>query len=77
MLMPSENPTEKVKSRLRVLVESCNGFEIAQKDLEMRGLGEITGTRQSGIGELDMAEIMRHHSLLLKAKREAQELATV
>ncbi|MDY7035477.1 MAG: ATP-dependent DNA helicase RecG [Thermodesulfobacteriota bacterium] len=73
-LMKNKNLSEKAIYRLNVLVENHDGFAIAQKDLELRGHGELTGMRQSGIGELDFTEMIRESDLLLMAKREAQRL---
>jgi len=61
-------------SRLNVLVENNDGFEIAQKDLEMRGQGELMGIRQAGAGELDFSEMFREPELLFAAKREAEKI---
>jgi len=44
---------------------------IAQKDLETRGQGELTGFRQSGLGDLDLAEVLEEADLLTKAKQAA------
>jgi len=73
MILPDNIP-EKTEARLKCLAESNDGFEIAQKDLEFRGHGELTGLRQSGIGELDPSDIIRHQELLLMAKRCARDL---
>jgi ATP-dependent DNA helicase RecG len=61
-------------SRLRVVADHHNGFEIARKDLELRGHGEFVGTRQSGLGELDYTEIVRESEILFKAQEEARRL---
>ncbi len=74
ILMLSDNLSEAALSRLRILAESHDGFEIAQRDLELRGHGELTGIRQSGIGELEISEMVRHRDLLEMAKQEAQDL---
>ena len=74
MLVTSPDLPERTKTRLRILVESDNGFEIAQRDLDIRGPGEFTGTRQAGLGEMEIDEAMRHPDLVLKAKSAAQEL---
>ncbi len=58
--------------RLRVLVETHDGFRIAQKDLELRGPGEFFGTRQSGIPQFQVAHLVRDRALL-RACREAAE----
>jgi ATP-dependent DNA helicase RecG len=72
--MLSKQPSAKTLSRLNTLVQSHDGFEIAQKDLEMRGQGELMGTKQSGSGELDFAEMFREPELLVAAKKEADTL---
>jgi len=74
LLMGSEGLSEKSLSRLKVLVESNDGFEISRKDLEMRGHGELTGTRQAGAGELDFREMFREPELLMTAKKEAEKV---
>ncbi len=74
LLILSDNFSEKAVPRLKTLTESYDGFEIAQKDLELRGQGELTGVKQAGMGELDFTEMMRESELLLKAKREAGRL---
>lgn len=74
ILMLPNNLSEKAISRLQILAESHDGFEIARKDLELRGQGELTGLKQSGMGDLDFSEMLREPDLLLDAKREAQRL---
>jgi ATP-dependent DNA helicase RecG len=74
MLMLSSEIPERAISRLKTLAESHDGFDIAQKDLELRGHGEFTGMKQAGMGELDLSEMIREQDLLFEAKREAQRL---
>ncbi len=52
------------KSRLTILRESQDGFLIAQRDLELRGPGEVLGTRQTGIVKLKVADWQQHHDLI-------------
>jgi ATP-dependent DNA helicase RecG len=73
-LMLSTQPSAQTLSRLSMLVKSHDGFAIAQRDLEMRGQGELMGTKQSGAGELDFAEMFREPELLVAAKKEADAL---
>jgi ATP-dependent DNA helicase RecG len=73
-LMIGKGISEDALSRLKILVETNDGFEIAQKDLEMRGQGELMGVRQAGVGELDFREMMREPELLVSAKREAEQI---
>jgi ATP-dependent DNA helicase RecG len=51
-----------------------NGFEIAEKDLEIRGPGDIEGTRQSGLMNFKLASIVEDRDLLEKARNEATSL---
>ena len=74
LLMLPRGLSEGALSRLNVLVETHDGFEIAQKDLEMRGQGELMGIRQAGAGELDFTEMFREPDLLIAAKREAERV---
>ena len=72
--MSSNALQEETLSRLKILVECHDGFEIARKDLELRGQGELMGVRQSGAGELDFREIFEEPELLITAKKEAERL---
>lgn len=62
------------RERIRVLVSTGNGFEIAEKDLELRGPGEIEGTRQSGALNFKLAHIVQDRSLLEIAKNISARL---
>jgi ATP-dependent DNA helicase RecG len=73
-LMASGSLSENALSRLKVLVDHHDGFEIAQKDLQDRGYGELIGTKQTGLVELDLLEIMKEPDLLTRAKEEAEHL---
>jgi ATP-dependent DNA helicase RecG len=74
LLMVSPGLPERALSRLQIMADSHDGFEIARKDLEQRGQGELIGTRQAGLGELDLSEMMREPELLLLAKETADLL---
>jgi len=60
--------------RLAVLRESCDGFEIARRDLELRGPGEVLGTRQTGEQTLRVADLLRDQDLLDAARYTADRL---
>jgi ATP-dependent DNA helicase RecG len=60
--------------RLRVLVETQDGFRISQRDLELRGPGEFFGTRQAGLPQFQVADLARDRQLLAQC-REAAERA--
>jgi ATP-dependent DNA helicase RecG len=59
------------KARLAILRESNDGFLIAQKDLEMRGPGEVLGTRQTGEMQLRIADLVRDRGLLEEVREVA------
>jgi ATP-dependent DNA helicase RecG len=63
-----------VARRLRVLVESRDGFVIAEEDLRLRGPGELYGTRQAGLPRLRFADLARHLDLLRDARAAAFSL---
>ena len=64
--------TPEAKARLNVLVESNDGFAIAEKDLEIRGPGELIGTKQSGLAPFRLATFPRDLEMLLMARRDAR-----
>jgi ATP-dependent DNA helicase RecG len=60
--------------RLRVMEESTDGFRIAEEDLAIRGPGEFLGTRQSGLPDFRVANILRDGRILNDARQEAFRL---
>ncbi|MDQ2641721.1 MAG: ATP-dependent DNA helicase RecG [Pseudomonadota bacterium] len=62
------------RERLAILRDSTDGFVIAQKDLELRGPGELLGTRQTGLAELKVADLIRDADLLPQIRSTAEEL---
>ena len=65
--------TEDGQLRLNAMVESTSGFTLAQRDLEIRGPGDVFGTRQSGIPPFKIANPLTDHDLLGQARRDAAE----
>ena len=61
----SDTDVEQSQRRLDLMVQTSNGFELAEADLEMRGPGEYFGTRQSGLPELRVAKLTDHQTLSL------------
>jgi ATP-dependent DNA helicase RecG len=61
------------RARLDALVETTDGFEIAERDLALRGPGDFFGTRQSGLPTLRVGDLFRDHQLMEEARREATE----
>jgi ATP-dependent DNA helicase RecG len=64
--------TETAKARLNILRDTEDGFVIAEEDLRLRGGGEVLGTRQSGLPEFKLADIMVHGELLAAARDDAK-----
>ena len=60
------------EKRLRVMERQHDGFKIAEADLAMRGPGEFLGTRQSGLGDFRLANLVRDAQILMEARKEAQ-----
>jgi ATP-dependent DNA helicase RecG len=59
------------RARIDALVETTDGFVIAERDLALRGPGDFFGTRQSGLPTLRVGDVMRDHALMEEARREA------
>ena len=74
VLMTSGKISEEAQQRLDTMASTCDGFEIAEKDLELRGPGEFFGTRQAGMPSLRVANLIRDRKLLELAKRKARAL---
>jgi ATP-dependent DNA helicase RecG len=68
---------EIAKERLAVMTQTNNGFEIAERDLALRGPGEFFGTRQHGLPEFKLADITQELQLLQQAKEDALGLLEV
>ncbi len=62
------------RERLAIMRETCDGFLIAEKDLELRGPGEMLGTRQTGLLQFKVADLMRDAALLPAVRDAAQQL---
>jgi ATP-dependent DNA helicase RecG len=70
----AESASETAKSRLEIMTRSNDGFEIAEHDLRLRGPGELFSTRQHGLPDLKIANIIDDYELLIMARRNAFEL---
>jgi ATP-dependent DNA helicase RecG len=73
-LLFAEEAGELARRRLRALVETGDGFKLAEIDLELRGEGEILGTRQSGLPRFAVAKLPEDGPKLMEARREVQDL---
>jgi ATP-dependent DNA helicase RecG len=73
-VLVSDSRTETTLERLAILTESEDGFHIAEKDLELRGPGEFLGTRQSGLPDFVLADLIEDRAILEQAKEAATAL---
>jgi ATP-dependent DNA helicase RecG len=74
VLLYSAPPSPTAKQRLKAMAETTDGFEIARRDLEIRGPGEFMGARQSGDALLRFADLQADAPLLLRARQAAPTL---
>jgi ATP-dependent DNA helicase RecG len=73
-LLSDTNSTEGM-SRLRIMEQTNDGFEVAEHDLKMRGPGDLMSTRQHGLPDLKIADLVEDFDLLLEARKEAFAIA--
>ena len=70
-ILVTEKMNDAARQRIRTLVDSNDGFYIAEMDLKLRGPGEFFGTKQAGLPALRVANILRDTEILEIARREA------
>jgi ATP-dependent DNA helicase RecG len=75
ILMTGGRVSEQAEARLDAMVRTHNGFELAELDLQQRGPGEFFGTRQAGLPEFRVANLIRDRAVLELAKAEAARFA--
>jgi ATP-dependent DNA helicase RecG len=75
VLITGEHVTPLAEERLNAMVHTQDGFELAELDLAMRGPGEFFGTRQAGLPDFRVANLLRDRQMLELAKREADRFA--
>mgnify|MGYP000713430612 FL=1 len=71
ILLTSFKLSAEAKTRLKTMVETSDGFKIAEVDLKLRGPGNIMGTQQSGVLNLKIADVVKDGSTLIKARNAA------
>lgn len=66
--------SQTARRRLDILRETSDGFKIAERDLELRGPGDVLGIRQTGLMQLRIADLVRDQALLPAVSRAAEEI---
>lgn len=74
VLMYHGNLSENGRARLATMRETNDGFVIAQRDMELRGPGEVLGVRQSGLVQLKVADLLRDQALFPEVERAARQI---
>ena len=70
-VLVSSSRSQETRERLNIMTQTNDGFVIAEKDLQLRGPGEFLGTRQSGLPDLIISDIVRDAKILELARTEA------
>jgi ATP-dependent DNA helicase RecG len=73
-IMVAGDHSKKTRERLKVIEASTDGFKIAEADLRLRGPGEIRGTRQSGMPDLRLGDIVNDVEIIENARSLAKEI---
>jgi len=74
VLMSGNKLSNQSKMRLKTMTQTNNGFLIAEKDLEIRGPGDIMGTQQSGVIDLKIADLVSDQKILIYARKFAKQI---
>lgn len=74
ILMTSNKISKEAKERLEIMVKTNDGFEIAEADLKFRGPGDMQGTKQSGVLELKISDLVMDEKILRFARHDANEI---
>ncbi len=77
VLMTKDNLSGDSKKRINTMVDSSDGFQIAEVDLKLRGPGDVMGTQQSGVLNFKIANIVYDNDLLFKARESAKDILAI
>jgi len=76
ILMAGKEPSREARRRLDTMCRTNDGFEIAEVDLELRGPGDLMGTQQSGVLDLQVADLLTDRAILEDARAFARDILT-
>ncbi|MBD3918159.1 ATP-dependent DNA helicase RecG [Paenibacillus sp. PR3] len=74
-ILVADPKSENGRERMKVMTETDDGFEVARRDLELRGPGDFFGTKQSGVPDFKLADMVADYEVLEEARDDAAELA--
>ena len=74
ILMSGNKRSQEAQTRLQTMVQTNDGFEIAEVDLRLRGPGDLMGTQQSGVLQLKIADLLKDQEILKTARFYAQKI---
>ena len=74
LLMYQTPLSQQAKARLNIMRETTDGFKIAEKDLELRGPGDMLGENQTGLTQFRLADLLKHQDMLNDVQRVAKTL---
>jgi len=74
ILLFKKNLSENAKKRIQILKSSNDGFLIAEKDMKLRGFGDVLGYQQSGIKDFKIADLVHHEDLFKLAEKNIKEI---
>ena len=77
ILLTGIKPTNEARQRINIMCSTNDGFKIAEKDLELRGPGDIEGTRQSGVLNFKLASLVQDRHLLQVAREAAERIMDI
>lgn len=75
-ILLADPKSEVGQERMKVMTDTNDGFEVARRDLELRGPGDFFGTKQSGLPEFKLADMVADYELLEQAREDAAELVS-
>ncbi len=70
----ADNPTDDAQQRLQAFVDTTDGFKLAEVDFQLRGAGDLVGTRQHGLPPFRVADLVRDSAIVAEAREDARKL---